>query len=118
MALLREDGSNYVPATGEPVKIVHSIERDKLDLLPGKKVVFLPWQQLQSHVRDAVTAGNGHSERSESQCNTHGNAILIFLAWTQAQSNSFDLLGLSLSAVANLVARFEPFGPKSNMNRI
>ena len=27
----------YIPATGEPTKIVHSIERYKLDALPGKR---------------------------------------------------------------------------------
>ena len=51
----------YIPATGEPTKIVHSIERGKLDQLPGKKLVFLPWQQLHSHLRDTLTArGRGN----------------------------------------------------------
>ena len=30
----------YIPASGEPVKIVQSIEQFKLDSLPGKKVIF------------------------------------------------------------------------------
>src|ERR1700731_4336263 len=30
----------YVPASGEPTKIVHSIERYKLDALPGKRVIY------------------------------------------------------------------------------
>jgi hypothetical protein len=30
----------YVPASGEPVKIVQSIEQFKLDSLPGRKLVF------------------------------------------------------------------------------
>ncbi|HEV7842212.1 MAG TPA: M24 family metallopeptidase [Pyrinomonadaceae bacterium] len=47
----------YIPATGEPVKLVHSIERDKLDQLPGKKLVYLPWQQLHAFLRDTLTAG-------------------------------------------------------------
>lgn len=47
----------YVPAKGEPTKIVHSIERGKLDALPGKKVVYLPWQQLQTILRETLTAG-------------------------------------------------------------
>ncbi len=45
----------FIPANGEPVKIVHSIERDKLDQLPGRKLVYLPWQQLQSFLREALT---------------------------------------------------------------
>lgn len=47
----------YIPASGEPVKIVHSIERDKLDQLPGIKRIYLPWQQLQTFLREAVTSG-------------------------------------------------------------
>jgi Xaa-Pro aminopeptidase len=45
----------YIPATGEPVKLVHSIERGKLDALPGKKLVFLPWQQLHQFLRETLT---------------------------------------------------------------
>jgi Xaa-Pro aminopeptidase len=47
----------YIPATGEPVKLVHSIERDKLDALPGSKRVYLPWQQLHQFLRETLTAG-------------------------------------------------------------
>src|SRR2546421_781776 len=53
----------YVPATGEPVKIVHAIEREKLDTLPGRKLVYLPWQQLHAALGEALTGkadgGNG-----------------------------------------------------------
>ncbi|MBV9958154.1 MAG: M24 family metallopeptidase, partial [Acidobacteria bacterium] len=45
----------YIPETGEPVKIVHSIERGKLDALPGRRVVYLPWQELQADLREALT---------------------------------------------------------------
>lgn len=47
----------YVPARGEPVKLVHSIERDKLDALPGRKRIYLPWQQLHTFLRETLTAG-------------------------------------------------------------
>jgi Xaa-Pro aminopeptidase len=45
----------YIPANGEPVKIVHSIERGKLDQLPGRKIVYLPWQGLQASLREVLT---------------------------------------------------------------
>jgi Xaa-Pro aminopeptidase len=53
----------YIPATGQPVKLVHSIERGKLDQLPGKKLIFLPWQQLHGYLRETLTGqpGNGPS---------------------------------------------------------
>jgi len=36
----------FVPAQGNPQKIVHAIETGTLDDLPGDKHVYLPWQQL------------------------------------------------------------------------
>lgn len=44
----------YVPALGEPVKIVHTIERGKLDMLPGEKYVYLSWQKLHESIRSAL----------------------------------------------------------------
>ncbi len=44
----------YVPAAGEPTRIVHSIEREALDELPGEKRVYLPWSQLHEHVRSTL----------------------------------------------------------------
>jgi hypothetical protein len=44
----------YVPASGEPVKIVQSIEQFKLDSLPGKKVVFRGWQELHGRLREVL----------------------------------------------------------------
>ena len=49
----------YIPAKGEPVKLVHSIERGKLDQLPGRRIVYLPWQGLQASLREVLT---GRSE--------------------------------------------------------
>src|SRR5438067_3362779 len=46
----------YVPASGEPVKIVQSIEQFKLDSLPGKKDVFRGWQELHAQLREVVGA--------------------------------------------------------------
>ncbi len=35
----------YIPAEGEPQKLVHAIEPWKCDHLPGGKHIYLPWQQ-------------------------------------------------------------------------
>jgi Xaa-Pro dipeptidase len=45
-----------IPRSGEPTRIVHSIERDVIDQLPGKKLIYLPWQQLHEHLKDSLTA--------------------------------------------------------------
>ncbi len=44
----------FVPANGEPTKIVHRIEDDKLDALPGRKIVYLRWQELHTGVQTAL----------------------------------------------------------------
>jgi Xaa-Pro dipeptidase len=44
----------YIPAEGEPVKIVHRIEQEKLDGLPGRQLVYLRWQQLHGFLREAL----------------------------------------------------------------
>src|SRR6266487_2955574 len=46
----------YVPASGESVKIVQSIEQFKLDALPGRKLVFRSWQELHERLREVLGA--------------------------------------------------------------
>jgi Xaa-Pro aminopeptidase len=53
----------YVPVVGEPVRIVHSIERFKLDALPGRKVIYRRWQELHAAVRDALASGGVKNRR-------------------------------------------------------
>ena len=44
----------YIPATGEPTKIVHSIERYKIDSLPGKRLIYRGWQEQRLHLRETL----------------------------------------------------------------
>src|SRR5688500_16182497 len=44
----------YVPVGGEPVRVVHSLERFRLDALPGKKIIYRSWQELHAAVREAL----------------------------------------------------------------
>src|SRR4030081_1654305 len=44
----------YTPASGEPTKIVHSIERAKLDALPGQRVIYRGWEELNAAVAGAI----------------------------------------------------------------
>jgi Xaa-Pro dipeptidase len=46
----------FVPATGEPKKLVHAIEPASLDGLPGKqKTVYRRWQELEAGVEGLVS---------------------------------------------------------------
>lgn len=40
----------YVPAKGEPRKLVHRIEPHSLDFLPGPQEIYLRWQELEAGV--------------------------------------------------------------------
>jgi Xaa-Pro aminopeptidase len=46
----------FIPATGEPRKLVHRIESGVLDAYPGSKQVYLRWQSLEEGVL-ALVAG-------------------------------------------------------------
>jgi Xaa-Pro aminopeptidase len=46
----------YIPASGEPTKIVHSIERAKLDALPGARVVYRGWEELHARLRETLSS--------------------------------------------------------------
>lgn len=45
----------YVPAKGEPVKLVHGIELSTLDVLPGEKKVYVGWKQLESKLAEILS---------------------------------------------------------------
>lgn len=117
----------YIPATGEPVKIVHSIERDKLDQLPGKKLVYLPWQQLHTFLRETLTASSTgnlvHVQRGNMRIyvrrDAAGRARRIAMQYSpnndvpymsRVDAGTIELIrsfGVEPVASADLVQRFE-----------
>src|ERR1700683_4911163 len=51
----------FIPANGEPRKLVHRIESGKLDSLPGAKRAYSSWQELEAELR-AMTEGAAGGE--------------------------------------------------------
>src|SRR3981081_1089599 len=45
----------FVPAQGEPKKLVHRIESFRLDTLPGTKTAYSSWQALQAPIATLLT---------------------------------------------------------------
>ncbi len=45
----------FIPASGEPRKLVHRIEMATLDHLPGDKTVYLRWQELEAGIQSLVS---------------------------------------------------------------
>ncbi|MEX0725844.1 MAG: M24 family metallopeptidase [Planctomycetaceae bacterium] len=46
----------YIPADGQPRKLVHRIEAGALDHLPGEKLVYLRWQEFETGLGTLVNA--------------------------------------------------------------
>ncbi|HZS43854.1 MAG TPA: Xaa-Pro peptidase family protein [Blastocatellia bacterium] len=92
----------FIPAEGEPTKIVHSIERDKLDELPGKKIVYLLWNNLHESIRETIA---GH-KRIAMQYSPN-NAIPYI---SRVDAGTIELIksfGAEIVSSGDLVAQFE-----------
>jgi len=46
----------FIPTNGVPVRIVHAIETETLDHLPGKKIIFRSWQDLHRLLAETLNA--------------------------------------------------------------
>ncbi len=53
-ALLTRRFFYWIPCKGLPVKIVHGIESGVLDHLPGKKVLYRTWQELEKAIQTVL----------------------------------------------------------------
>ncbi|HJZ89604.1 MAG TPA: M24 family metallopeptidase [Gemmataceae bacterium] len=93
----------YVPATGEPKKLVHAIEPASLDNLPGKqKTVYRRWQELEAGV-GALVAGAKRIAMEYSPRN--GNPYVSRVdAGTVELVRSF---GVDVASSGDLVQQFE-----------
>ena len=92
----------FIPAVGEPQKLVHRIESGELDHLPGEKVVYLTWQELQSGVRQIVgDAKNIAMEYSPRNANPYISRV---------DAGTVELVqsgGATVGSSGNLIQYFE-----------
>ena len=92
----------YVPTDGEPTRIVHAIETGSLDHLPGKKIIYLPWQQLHEHLKKTLAG----AKRIAMQYSPNGNIPYV----SRVDGGTIELLrsfGLEIVSSADLVQQFE-----------
>jgi Xaa-Pro dipeptidase len=95
----------YIPASGEPVKIVQSIEQFKLDSLPGRKVVFRGWQELHTRLREVLN--NPESKRRVAMQYSPMNDIPYI---SRVDAGTIELVrsfGVEPVSSAELVQQFE-----------
>lgn len=92
----------YVPASGDPEKIVHAIEPSALDRLPGSKRVYLAWTELAANLSD-VLRGAGRVAMQYSP----KNAIPTISRVDAGTMELVRSLGVDVVSSAELVALFE-----------
>jgi Xaa-Pro dipeptidase len=96
-----------IPRSGEPVKIVHSIEREVLDHLPGKKLIYLPWQQLHEHIRGSLLGLTNQRSPIVAMQYSPGGAIPYLSRLDAGTAELIRSFGVEIVTSADLVNRFE-----------
>jgi Xaa-Pro aminopeptidase len=92
----------FVPAVGEPRKLVHRIEQGRLDSLPGTKAQYSSWQELAAGL-DAML----FNARQIAMQYSPNNAIM-YVSMVDAGTVEFlRSLGKEIVSSADLVSQFE-----------
>ena len=92
----------YVPAAGEPRKLVHRIEQSRLDSLPGAKGKYSSWQELHSGLEAMLC-----DARRIAMQYSPNNAIM-YVSMVDAGTVEFlRSLGKEIVSSADLVSQFE-----------
>src|SRR6266576_1389612 len=109
----------YVPASGEPVKIVQSIEQFKLDSLPGRKLIFRGWQELHARLKEVLApAGKGSKRRIAMQYSPMNDIPYV----SRVDAGTIELVrsfGVEPVTSAELVQRFEAvFSPAQHQMHV
>ncbi len=92
----------FIPAKGEPVKVVHAIEPGQLDVLPGKKLIYREWSLLKSQVKAAM----GPAKRIAMQYSPNNDIPYI----SRVDAGTIEMvrgLGVTIVTSADLVQQFE-----------
>lgn len=92
----------FIPAQGEPTKIVSAVEAGKLDSLPGRKIVYRSWPQLHMALKNTLTPGS----RVALNYSPFGNIPYVSVV----DAGTYELvrsLGVEVVSAANLIQLFE-----------
>jgi Xaa-Pro aminopeptidase len=92
----------WVPAEGEPAKITHRIEADALDHLPGRRLLYSGWQELQEHLA-SLLRGAGRVAMQYSP----RNAIPYVSRVDAGTIEMVSACGVTVISSADLVQTFE-----------
>ena len=92
----------YVPAGGEPRKLVHRIEQGRLDSLPGSKGHYSGWQELAAGLESML----GDARRLAMQYSP--NNAIMYVSMVDAGTVEFlRSIGKQIVSSADLISQFE-----------
>jgi Xaa-Pro aminopeptidase len=92
----------YIPAAGEPRKLMHRIEQGRLDTLPGSKGLYSSWQEL----AEGLEAMLSKSKRIAMQYSP--NNAIMYVSMVDAGTVEFlRSIGKQIVSSADLVSQFE-----------
>jgi Xaa-Pro aminopeptidase len=92
----------FVPAEGEPRKLVHRIEQGRLDALPGAKALYSSWQELAAGL-EAMLSG----ARTMAMQYSPNNALMLVSMVDAGTVEFLRGLGKEIVSSADLVSQFE-----------
>ncbi len=114
---LRDEGPQtrrwfyFIPVVNAPVKIVHSVERNVLDHLPGKKHVYLSLEEMKEGLSQILKNGNTIAAQYSQ------NGVLPYVS--RIDAGTFELLKsykVKIKSSADLLQEFEARWTESQLN--
>ena len=92
----------FIPAEGEPRRLMHRIEQGRLDALPGAKAVYSSWQELHAGLNHLLSG----ARRVAMQYSPNND--IMYISMVDAGTVEFlRSLGKEIVSSANLVSQFE-----------
>jgi Xaa-Pro dipeptidase len=92
----------FVPAIGEPKKLVHRIESGKLDTLPGSKEEYSSWQELEQKLASMLSGQTTIAMQYSPR-----NAIMYVAMVDAGTVELIRSFGKNIVSAADLVSIFE-----------
>lgn len=92
----------FVPANGEPRKLVHRIESGRLDPLPGSRAEYSSWQELESKLERLLSGA-----RKIAMQYSPRNAIMYVSMVDAGTVELMRGMGKEIVSSADLVSQFE-----------
>ena len=92
----------FVPANGEPRKLVHRIESMALDTIPGEKISYSKWEEQQQKVRELISGAQRIAMQYSPLC------TIPYISLVDA--GTIELIretGVEIVSSADLVQEFE-----------